>query len=82
MQLRLSPLEVLPLFPLTPALSLRERERRIPLSADRDATALRALADFLPLPAGEGRGEGERCGVPQTTSLAPMTRHSASARAF
>jgi len=46
-------------FPLTPALSLREREQRSPRSADRNATALRALADFPPLPAGEGRGEGE-----------------------
>jgi len=46
-------------FPLTPALSRRERENRIPRSADRDAAAVRALADFPPLPAGEGRGEGE-----------------------
>jgi len=48
------------LFPLTPALSRREREGRIPLPVDRDAAALRALTDFPPLPAGEGRGEGER----------------------
>jgi len=46
-------------FPLTPALSRRERGERIPLTADTDAKALQALADFLPLPEGEGRGEGE-----------------------
>ena len=72
MQTRLMPLEVMPLFPLTPALSLRERERRTPLPADRDAAALRALTDFLPLPAGEGRGEGERRVVQPPRSLAPM----------
>jgi hypothetical protein len=48
------------LFPLTPALSLREREDRSPRSGCHDATALRALADFPPRPEGEGRGEGER----------------------
>jgi|GEM_PF-260167 len=47
-------------FPLTPALSLWERGKRIPLPANRNAPELRALADFLPLPEGEGRGEGER----------------------
>ncbi len=36
-------------FPLTPALSRREREGRIPLSTDWDATALRALTAFPPL---------------------------------
>jgi hypothetical protein len=46
-------------FPLTPALSFWERGQRTRLSADRDAPALRTLADFLPLPGGEGRGEGE-----------------------
>ncbi len=44
------------LFPLTPSLSLREREGRTPLSAIKDAPALRTLADFLPL-------LGERAGV-------------------
>ncbi len=66
-------MEMLPPFPLTPALSRREREERIPLPANRNATALRALTDFLPLPAGEGRGEGERRVVKQPRSFAPKT---------
>jgi len=51
---------LLVLFSLTPALSRWEREERTPSSADQNATAPRTLTDFLPLPAGEGRGEGER----------------------
>jgi neutral ceramidase len=47
-------------FPLTPALSLGERE---PLSIGRDASPsvshIPALPSVLPLPKGEGRGEGE-----------------------
>jgi len=46
-----------PLFPLTPALSPRERESRIP-SFD-DVQPADAWAAFPPLPKGEGRGEGE-----------------------
>ena len=72
MQPRLTPSEVLPPFPLTPALSRREREGRTPLPADKNATALRALTDFLPLPAGEGRGEGERRELQPPRPLAPM----------
>jgi|GEM_PF-3303141 len=45
---------------LTPALSRWEREPRRPPSSIRYLPALRSLAAVLPLPAGEGRGEGER----------------------
>src|SRR6266478_4560938 len=48
-------------FPLTPALSLREREhhrRRIRQQAPLGVVPTRSLG--LPLPEGEGRGEGER----------------------
>ena len=48
-------------FPLTPALSLREREhrrRRIRKRAPLGVVPTRSLV--LPLPEGEGRGEGER----------------------
>jgi hypothetical protein len=41
-------------------LSRWAREERRPLRTGRDAQALRARADLPPLPAGEGRGEGER----------------------
>src|SRR6185503_5648298 len=53
-------------FPLTPALSLGEREERSPLSSesprlpDCDARCFAtSLSDWLPLPWGEGWGEGE-----------------------
>ena len=48
-------------FPLTPALSPRERESRSP-SLDKPgcADSPNALATIPPLPKGEGRGEGER----------------------
>jgi hypothetical protein len=49
------------LFPLTPALSLGEREPRIP--SPWTTTRLGSSQTwqmFLPLPKGEGRGEGER----------------------
>jgi hypothetical protein len=47
-------------FPLTPALSLREREppRQSLAQAERSKLAERR-DQFLPLPEGEGRGEGE-----------------------
>jgi len=48
-------------FPLTPALSLREREprqQRVRKPQPLRVVAVRCLV--LPLPEGEGRGEGER----------------------
>ena len=45
---------------LTPALSRWERETGIQPRQCRTRSARRTLTDFLPLPAGEGRGEGER----------------------
>ena len=48
-------------FPLTPALSLREREHR--RQRIREPKVLGVVATrslVLPLPEGEGRGEGER----------------------
>src|ERR1017187_8119560 len=51
------------LFPLTPALSLRERELPSqPHNISRRASLAETLAAILPLPRGEGRGEGE-CNV-------------------
>ncbi len=48
-------------FPLTPALSLRERENRgQSLGGSWRANLARQLASVLPLPKGEGRGEGEQ----------------------
>jgi hypothetical protein len=50
-----------PLFPLTPALSPREREPCIPAFGDvARVQHADARTTFLPLPKGEGRGEGER----------------------
>ena len=52
------------LFPLPPALSLREREDRI-LSLEKSTrhSLSEAWTRVLPLPEGEGRGEGkERVG--------------------
>src|SRR5207245_3636141 len=47
-------------FPLTLALSLREREHRIPRCNESRRSALaRARRVILPLPKGEGQGEGE-----------------------
>ncbi len=48
-------------FPLTPALSLGERENRPPRIRQSRAPRLVTARDALfPLPAGEGQGEGER----------------------
>ncbi len=48
-------------FPLTPALSLGERENRPPRIRQSRATRLVTARDAVsPLPAGEGQGEGER----------------------
>jgi hypothetical protein len=47
-------------FPLTPTLSLGEREARSPfIEHNRPARFADTLPKFLPLPKGEGRGEGE-----------------------
>src|SRR3954471_5004091 len=46
-------------FPLTPALSLGEREPTWPVSLQAEAVGLfERLLTILPLPEGEGRGEG------------------------
>ncbi|MEN9575229.1 MAG: hypothetical protein RL514_3084 [Verrucomicrobiota bacterium] len=55
-------------LPLTPALSRREREERSPLPTSTNAPEASTLADFLPLPAGEGLGEGERPPTPSRPS--------------
>src|SRR6266478_5759245 len=48
-------------FPLTPALSLRERENQGPRwNNSKWRPFSNALPMILPLPEGEGRGEGER----------------------
>src|SRR5436190_65134 len=48
-------------FPLTPALSLRERENQGPHCDNSKRLRLsNALPTMLPLPEGEGRGEGEQ----------------------
>jgi len=47
-------------FPLTPALSLRERVTSLAVPAEKHAAGfVNTLAVILPLPEGEGRGEGE-----------------------
>jgi len=62
---------------LTPALSRWERERRIPQRTEiRRARLPDALADFPPLPAGEGRGEGEQLEVKQSAPTAEGTGSS------
>ncbi len=62
-------------FPLTPALSLRERERaRQSCGNCQRASLADARATVLPLPEGEGRGEGEQA-VPSCNSP-----HRANAR--
>src|SRR6266436_5826003 len=48
-------------FPLTPALSLRERENQGPRCNNSKRLAFsNPLPTMLPLPEGEGRGEGEQ----------------------
>ena len=52
-------------FPLTPALSLRERGKRgQSFDNSKRASLADALAIILPLPKGEGRGEGEQAAPP------------------
>src|SRR5438094_6414 len=48
-------------FPLTPALSLSERENQGPRCNNSNRLAFsNAIPAMLPLPEGEGRGEGEQ----------------------
>ena len=48
-------------FPLTPGLSLRERESQgLRYNNSKRLAFWNALPTMLPLPEGEGRGEGER----------------------
>jgi len=55
-------------FPLTPALSLRERVKRgQSFDNSKHASLAGALAIILPLPKGEGRGEGEQAARPPKT---------------
>jgi hypothetical protein len=50
----------IPSFPLTPALSLRERENDRPSAGQPSCTGQFAvLAPLFPLPEGEGKGEGK-----------------------
>jgi hypothetical protein len=70
------------LFPLTPALSLRERENnRQRLRETGTQVNVKRLTPILPLPGGEGRGEGERCvgltlrrGIKPSSSLPTDTK--------
>ncbi|MBI4659842.1 MAG: hypothetical protein HY735_13460 [Verrucomicrobia bacterium] len=58
-------------LPLTPALSRRERQDRPPCGGEASAAkAPPAFDTLLPLPAGEGRGEGERGVCPQAQAEA------------
>jgi hypothetical protein len=55
-------------FPLTPTLSLREREQRPPRVRQLEASGLLARRGaVLPLPKGEGRGEGEQTARPSSS---------------
>ena len=57
-------------FPLTPALSLGEREIRTPSRDEsRHFRTIRARAMVLPLPKGEGWGEGEGSAGPAQVLL-------------
>src|SRR5260221_14719375 len=56
-------------FPLTPALSLGERGNRRQSVGESETVGTRErYARGLPLPKGEGRGEGEQAAHAQTTS--------------
>jgi hypothetical protein len=51
-------------FPLILTFSLEEKEQRVPTSGQSNACeCILALDPFLPLPKGEGRGEGKVCHV-------------------
>jgi hypothetical protein len=59
-------------LPLTPALSVGEREEVIPLWAESKGFGLLdALPALLPLPGGEGRGEGE--GTIEVSNASPSS---------
>ncbi len=61
---------------LTPVLSRREREARRSQPADAQrAGVVEERSDFPPLPAGEGRGEGERVTQPQSGLQLRRTAH-------
>ena len=64
-------------FPLTPALSLRERENQGPRYNNSKRLAFsNALPTMLPLPEGEGRREGERAEIAERWRLAIGSSHS------
>ncbi len=71
-------------FPLTPALSLGEREgARRSLAKSRHRARATTLAASLPLPKGEGRGEGEQTARPPATAvLARCSQHPGSGRCY
>src|ERR1019366_381199 len=63
-------------FPLTPALSLRERENAGQRVAETGTSEIvERLPSVLPLPKGEGWGEGEQA-APASKPLAAMNRLS------
>ena len=62
-------------LPLTPVLSLRERENRLPRHlktcrwiCDTVTSKTTGSRDLFPLPEGEGQGEGERDVLPRKRS--------------
>jgi hypothetical protein len=62
-------------FPLTPTLSLREREDRRPRVQSSGALRRLATRDAAPpLPKGEGRGEGEQNARPPSAATLPTAR--------
>ena len=64
-------------FPLPPTLSRWEREHRLPRLLESGASQLfDERTSFLPLPAGEGRGEGERSKHAVTAASFPTHSHS------
>ena len=68
---------VLEKLALTPALSRRERETVIQRSSSRARSILVRLDAVLPLPEGEGRGEGGRHDRPAAhfASISPFQFH-------